>query len=68
MTAPGAKFPRHEDYDGLDGQTVALDATFDVGEAQLQFPGDPDGPPEEVCNCRCTMEYSGGGEVDAEEM
>lgn len=51
-TAFGAKHPRHELYPGLDGQTRAsLDATFEVGEAQLQFPGDPDGPPEETCNC-----------------
>lgn len=57
MTAPGAHYPRHEDYDGLDGQTVGLDDAFDVGGAALQFPGDPDGPPEEICNCRCTLAY-----------
>lgn len=51
LTAPGARYPRHEDYEGLDGQTVSLDAYFEVGDAQLQHPGDPDGPPEEVCNC-----------------
>ena len=50
-TSPGAQFPRHEDYDGLDGQTVGLDELFEVGDAELQFPGDPDGPPEEICNC-----------------
>ena len=32
-----------------------MDEAFDVGGAQLQFPGDPDGPAEEVCNCRCTL-------------
>lgn len=57
MTAPGARNPRHELYVGLDGQTVALDETFDVGGAPLQHPGDPDGPPEEVINCRCSMSY-----------
>lgn len=51
MTAPGAQFPRHETYDGLDGQTVALDAFFDVGGEELEYPGDPGGSPEEVCNC-----------------
>lgn len=66
MTAPGAHFPRHEEYDGLDGQISALDGYFDVGGAKLQFPGDPDGPPEEVCNCRCTMRYADGGIADAE--
>lgn len=49
LTAPGARYPRHEDYEGLDEQTVALDETFEVGDAQLLFPGDPDGPPEEIC-------------------
>lgn len=58
LTAPGAATPRHEDYEGLDGQTVPLDGYFDVGGAQLQFPGDPDGPPEEVCRCRCSVGYT----------
>lgn len=58
LTAGGAKFPRHETYGGLDGQTVPLDDTFAVGGFDLEFPADPDGPPEEVCNCRCTMEYT----------
>jgi 2'-5' RNA ligase len=56
-TAPGAKYPRHELYAGLDGQTVELDGTFQVGEDQLQFPGDPDGDPGEVCACRCVLTY-----------
>lgn len=71
LTSPGAKFPRHEEYEGLDGQTTTLDGFFDVGGFQMQFPGDPDGPPEEVCNCRCTMVYVEGGatvgELSAEE-
>ncbi len=60
LTAPGAHFPRHEEYDGLDGQTVNLEAYFDVGGAQMSYPGDPDGPAEEVCNCRCTVIYGDG--------
>jgi len=52
MTADGAKYPRHEDYSGLDGQTQPLDGVFEVGDASLSYPGDPGGPPEEVCNCR----------------
>lgn len=40
-----------------DGQTVAYDQPFSVGDAELMFPGDPDGPPEEVVNCRCTQTY-----------
>lgn len=66
LTAPGAHFPRHEDYEGLDEQTVALDAVFDVGGSMLQFPGDPDGPAEEVCNCRCTLVYVDAAGVQTE--
>lgn len=51
MTASGAKYPRHEDYSDLDGQTQPLDGAFEVGDATLQYPGDPNGPPEEICNC-----------------
>lgn len=60
MTAPGARFPRHEDYDGLDGQTVGLNDYFDVGGSQLQHPGDPDGDAENVVNCRCAISYNAG--------
>lgn len=60
MTAPGAEYPRHEDYDGLNGQTVGLDELFDVGEDQLDYPGDPDGSPGETINCRCTLRYQAG--------
>lgn len=38
-----------------DGQRVPIDQPFDIGGADLMFPGDPDGPVEEVANCRCTM-------------
>ncbi|MCL1900053.1 MAG: phage head morphogenesis protein, partial [Promicromonosporaceae bacterium] len=36
---------------------VGLDTPLIVGDAQLQFPGDPDGPGREVINCRCWLEY-----------
>jgi SPP1 gp7 family putative phage head morphogenesis protein len=35
----------------MDGETAELDQPFSNG---LMFPGDPDGPPEEIINCRCT--------------
>jgi 2'-5' RNA ligase len=68
LTGGGARHPRHETYPGLDGQTVELDGYFDVGDTQLSYPGDPDGPPDEVCNCRCTMTYvdAAGNETDAD--
>jgi uncharacterized protein with gpF-like domain len=44
-----------ESHSDADGQTVPLDETFTVGGAELMFPGDPDGPPEEIINCRCVV-------------
>lgn len=57
LVAPGAPHPRHELYDGLDEQEQPLDGLFDVGGAALRYPGDPQGPPEEIIQCRCAMVY-----------
>ncbi len=52
-----------------NGQEVPLNEFFDVGGYQLMYPGDPDGPDEEVINCRCTLIYSGDpGAAAAEEI
>ncbi|HEX21400.1 MAG TPA: hypothetical protein ENH19_01955 [Actinobacteria bacterium] len=37
------------------GQIVAAHKPFFVGNAELMFPGDPDGPAREVMRCHCTM-------------
>ena len=42
---------RHS-HAALDGATVDQDKKFDNG---LMYPGDPNGRPEEVWNCRCTV-------------
>jgi len=39
---------------GVDGQRIDLDQPYSNG---LMFPGDPNGDPEEICNCRCTQGY-----------
>ena len=41
-----------ESHRELDGQTVAVGESFKAG---LRFPGDPQGAPEEVINCRCAL-------------
>ena len=38
-----------------DEQTIAAGQKFKVGDASLEHPGDPSGPPQEIINCRCTM-------------
>lgn len=40
-----------------DGQVVDMEQAFDVGGALLMYPGDPDGPPGEVVNCRCAVSH-----------
>jgi SPP1 gp7 family putative phage head morphogenesis protein len=40
-----------------DGQIVPMDGAFRVGDALMEYPGDPAGPAEEVINCRCTLAY-----------
>ena len=42
----------------LDGETVDVDKSFSNG---LDFPGDPNGDPGEIWNCRCTMTYEYDG-------
>lgn len=44
-----------------DGEERSLDEAFTNG---LQHPGDPDGDPEEVINCRCTLLYHTQAERD----
>lgn len=41
-----------ESHQELDGETVDFDEEF---SNKLRYPGDPDGEPSEVWNCRCAM-------------
>ena len=47
-----------ETHSEADGQTVPLNDDFEVGGTAMAFPSDPNGPPEEVINCRCAVIYS----------
>lgn len=51
-----------------DGQRVPLEGRFTVGSADLEFPGDPAGPPEEVCNCRCRVGVLASDEALPDEV
>lgn len=38
-----------------NGQVVRIDQTFKLAGGNAMYPGDPNLPPEENCNCRCTI-------------
>lgn len=40
-----------------EGQTQPAGTPFEVGYTSLRFPGDPQGPAEEVARCRCWLTY-----------
>lgn len=46
-----------------DGQRVPVKDPFIVGGVSLMSPGSPDGPAQEVINCRCTTLLLEAGEV-----
>ena len=45
------------DHDAANGQIVGMDEPFRVGGARLMYPGDPDGPADQVINCRCSIGF-----------
>lgn len=45
------------DHLAADGQRVKMNEKFIVGGSELNYPGDPEGPREEVIMCRCTIGY-----------
>jgi hypothetical protein len=53
-TLDGGARDSHKD---ANQQRVGKSEPFRVGGADLQFPGDPNAPAEEVINCRCTQIY-----------
>lgn len=49
-----------EEHDAANGQTVSMDAPFDVGGDSMMFPGDSSmgAGPDEIINCRCAVVYA----------
>lgn len=45
------------DHNEANGQKRPLDEPFSVGGTSLMFPGDPNGTPSQIINCRCAMVY-----------
>lgn len=45
---------RHS-HEVADGQEVGINDPFDVGGSLLDHPGDPNGPADEIINCRCAI-------------
>lgn len=48
-------FRTRDTHRAADGQRVPVGEPFEVGGFELDFPGDPNGPAQEVIQCRCTM-------------
>jgi hypothetical protein len=45
------------DHEDAEGTAVEIDAQFPVGGDMLDFPGDQNGSPGNVINCRCTVVF-----------
>jgi hypothetical protein len=50
----------------LDGQRQPVGETFQVGQWELRFPGEPVGDPEAWINCRCVIRPAQGEQMSAE--
>lgn len=53
----------HREHSGFGGQRVPLTSMFHANGVDMLYPGWPDGPPEEVINCRCSILLAHQGEI-----
>ena len=60
----GIDASRHNTYPDLNGQRREMGEMFTVGLSELAFPGDPDGPADEVINCNCVRIAVAGPDDD----
>ncbi|MFJ7054702.1 phage portal protein [Streptomyces albidoflavus] len=47
--------PEHQ---ALHGQSLLVGTPYEIGGAQLRYPGDPFAPPSLTANCRCRLHYA----------
>ena len=45
------------DHDNVSALPIPMDSLFQVGTDMLAYPGDPNGSPEQVINCRCAVAH-----------
>jgi uncharacterized protein with gpF-like domain len=45
------------DHDNVSALPIPMDSLFQVGTDRLAYPGDPNGSPEQVINCRCAQSF-----------
>jgi SPP1 gp7 family putative phage head morphogenesis protein len=53
-----------DDHLDADGQVVGMDESYTVGGEELDYPGDPNGSPANVIQCRCAEGYLTQDEMD----
>lgn len=53
-------------HEPLNGVQRPVGETFQVGESELHYPGEPIGPPEVWINCRCVVRPLLGDEMSAQ--
>lgn len=51
----GTSENERESHQAMSGTIIPIDSTFDFGDAQMEFPGDPAGGAENTINCRCNL-------------
>lgn len=57
-----------DSHAALDGYDVeGMDEPFPADGGPLLYPGDPNGPPAEIINCRCWLTYSLPGEKEPDD-
>ena len=55
---PGPGGHMREDHEAMNDVAVDVNEPFTLPDGvQMDYPGDPDAPPEHVINCRCSIAF-----------